>query len=576
MTTFEDTYQFFVVVGNNERRVNPLAADIVFDDVPDGKVDYRRELNTNLTFVEEDFQFFWAAYQSVGICSRHELRIYHESVLRFECILAASSANWTSRDGAVTFTPINVEDNDCLEENLRTEKNIFNFPALGPLRVLIGEPSQVVTCTRTTSGNFPESLIHLASDPPTGCLPDNIGWTVTRRTLDKTVETDIFGQTTVTVVDTAEFQREEFTSNLQPPGEGWVQLGGGLWARQLFTGAVQDSRVDISVGNPYTYQEQRVFSIFGQDEANLPDNGVLLVDILEGLVADCGLDIVSNFLGINPAPPYVNNTAYRAAKNYKEVVIFQKTDILLADAAENATKGEISLEDFFEFLEGLQIYRRVRGNTLRLEHISWFEVNGLDVSAHPDIEDCTDFTNNPEDFPRREEFEWMDQQRDLDFDGVPIVYDRYCATGDPRPIKVSKVSTNIADMQANPDRYANQGFAAVATTIYQGERYILQGPPINGPTALLNAPFAWSVIQRDLYQNNRPLPEGTMNNQFTEFETVEPYKEQEPLVLSMTIPEYFAFDPSRRVNSQLGWGKVSKCSFSSFAARLSLNLKHDE
>ncbi|MEL6804953.1 MAG: hypothetical protein AAFO91_14355, partial [Bacteroidota bacterium] len=325
----------------------------------------------------------------------------------------------------------------------------------------------------------------------------------------------------------------------------------------------------------FLFDIRQEFDIIGADPEKLPDNGVHIHTVISNLFANCDYEIRSNVLNLNPDGTAPDNLVYQQDK-YHNLIIFQKTDIKTPDADQNATIGELSIAELMEFLALLEIYPSIRNGVLRIEHISYFGTNGLNLEdvLLPYQEDDLQF--NGEDIPRREVFSWMDALTDPDFDGQTIEYDPNCSSSDEEPISSNLFSTNFADMQERPDRYVNEGFCPVSTFIYQGQYYInIDFLPISGEAAL-NAPMAWSSIHETLYQHNRHLPEGTINGNPTVFLSYRPKSDQQPFTVNMTADEYFSYDPSKRVRSQIDWGKVKSSTWSERNNQLTLQLSHNE
>lgn len=566
MTTLADIFQFFIVQpGGGRFEVFPLYSDLIFSDQQDGEVRSNREVSTELVFVRSDYEYFKNLRSTLGRCAVVGIDIEQGGLVRYSGQLSMNTGEWSSRDAQVTL-PIQRSDNrKCVESVMKEKLNIFELSALDELRILIGSLSETVTCTAVYQNWNP------AAPPPVSCLPDMNGWTMVERRVIITIE-----GSTESVIDTAIYQREEY-SGPTPPGGGWIDLGGDNYARALFV-----------FNETYTFEEnvtpestiQNItfgFDVIGANQDQLADNGVLLSEILPRLVNECGLTVRSNFFGINPDGTAPDNRAYQyALEHYQSVVVFQKTDIKNPDALQNASRGEITLDDLIGLFETMQVYWDVRNGAFILEHITFFEANGFDASAEPMIEGKDDFTARQDEVPARYVFSWMDKLRDEDFDGKDIVLPFECTNGEATPVTANVFSTNMADMQVNPESYANEGFVVVSTFLFQGNYHIFMGEGLVTGENRLNNPFSWAAIHDNLWRDNMPLPEGTINDTPVVFDSVAPTIDQQDLEIPMTYDQFFALDASKRLQSQMGWGKISSGEYSCRNQTYTVKLKQND
>lgn len=560
MPTLADIFTFWV----GDRQVFPCYDDLVLDDQEISPVDKQRVLNTPLLFRDEDYDFFASIRQGGGVCGRSEFEVREGGNVRYKGVLAVAFGNFSKRDRAVTFTPQNNDEYACYERIKKDKINILNLNHVPPLRILVGTISDPVVCQVSYQG-VPQGL------PPNLCLPDAIGWTLTAR--DALVLRDGEGNYT-TSFDRATFQREEFIGPVAP-GFGWAEYETGKWARPLFTRTLSDN-FSINPEEEIDIQTiSQTYDIIGSNQTLLPDNGVAHSEILLNLVTQCGYEVRSNFFNINPDGTAPDNEVYQS-DIYQNLVFFQKTDIKNVDASQNATVGEISLEELEEFWALIEVYPAIENNILRVEHISYYNRNGSDFSEYLEPYLQTDASFDGQDIPRRETFSWMDANQDPDFDGQSIEYDAFCAAGDEKPIASDLISTNITDIFDNPQNYVNEGLVVASTYLYQGGNYIyVDFLPISGESRL-NAPMAWSYIQDKLYRHNRQLPEGTMNGELVVFEDSIPQAKQEPVTIPLTYDEYFAYNAGKRARTQPGWGQVLQSSYSVKNQILTLQVSHNE
>lgn len=549
------------------RNCAPLYDDLVFRDTLDG-FQVKRSLETALVFRDADFSYLNMVRAQDGYCAKLDIEVMQNGVLRFYGVLALNAGQWSDRDATLSCKVQEIDEYSCIDRNKKRKINILDLPKVPRVRLLVGRISDPVTCVNVFPGEY------LSFFRPTNCLPDGVGWTAVFEKHLITVDNENpDGVETEVIVD---YRREEYEGE-NPPGAGWTEVGTNLFARPLYT--VIDREINRNTtGNTdggYQVGFDRFYRIVGDGDADLPDNGVLLTTILDALVEPCSLSVRSNFLGINPDGTAPANTAYNTAESYQNIVIFQKSDAKRPNAIEEATIGEISLEDVFSLLAGLNLQWWIKNGFLRIEHISYPLLDGLDISNSQEIVGATDYTYDRNEIPRRQVFTWMDVNTHPDFDGQPIEYDEYCSEDKEDQIAVQRFSTNLVDMQNRQDRYDDQGFCPLATFLYGGQPHIILDFGINSGDVILNQPLAWSAIQENLYKDEMPLPQAEMNGRVVVFDSTRPTRQQQEINLSLPYSLYFAIDFSKRIKSQFGWGKISQAEYSAKNCRLKIELIHE-
>lgn len=162
-----------------------------------------------------------------------------------------------------------------------------------------------------------------------------------------------------------------------------------------------------------------------------------------------------------------------------ELLVTQKTNILVGEYQEPAKKAPTTLQQFLNMLRDcFQLYWHIEEGKLRIEHIQWYR-NGGSYDGQPTISiDTTaitasrngkdwafgtsEYSFDKVDMPERYQFEWMDEVTEA-FVGEPIqVVSKYVQEGKIETVSISNFTSDVDLMMLRPGDMSNDGFALLA------------------------------------------------------------------------------------------------------------------
>lgn len=322
------------------------------------------------------------------------------------------------------------------------------------------------------------------------------------------------------------------------------------------------------------HNAETICQIVGQGTNGIVDNGMALGDVLKAFTDKfCpGVTVVSDFFQINPETPSSTNYVTGVQTKTDKIIVFQKSDVKRPSATQNATKAVWTFEKCINAICKIFNCRwRVQGNTLRVEHVSFFPQNaGLDLTVDrykKYMVGHKKYSYATEKIPVREEFKFMEASAG-DFAGVPIYYEGACVSQEGRENVVTHTADDVTtDMElcfSNADADSNdvsdRGFVFVATHQVGSDLLIISEDNILTTGQRLNNSLAWSILHRDYHRHYRPLHTGNMNNVLTDFLSVRPTKKGKTVTVPLCCGD--TFNPDDTIKTGLGDGIVEKASFS--------------
>lgn len=338
----------------------------------------------------------------------------------------------------------------------------------------------------------------------------------------------------------------------------------------------------ITPGEWYYDEYERAYAWLPLDYSVL-NNGVLFADAVNRILLSSGisLSVVSDFFQINPDNTAPSNDAY--GKKQPNLVLYQRTDIKRPAASQPATVCRLSLSGLSEILWAkYQVQMVVRGSTLRIEHVSYFDAEqGVDlVNDYPEALNGTSrYTYRRDEIPVGEY--WYEEsetaclpyfQRWQFTYRVPsgLEIPENCVPGytDEESHPVSGNVSDIQSVNAQPDIFQDEGICIVETTIYSGNRYVVGNRFINGTQSLQN-------LQVLLYYR-RYLPYAVYivpnSADYYYFLSVIRTKQQEQF--GFRLKELESFNAEKSILSQYGWGEVQSAEYDLEGAWLTIQLNH--
>lgn len=529
------------------------------------EVFFRLKVDGQLTFYNNgsnsDFNTFWEIENSPDRCANIELLIqrFNSNVWTdyYNGYLNLSNGNWDI-DACTVTLPINPNDEyACWFLNLKKEQNIFDV-----------SPSNRIAAKMYT-GTIEVSAPQVGSVSPdfsynAGTLDITKGWVVLEH-----ISTGSSAQTT--------WVREVGGSTL-PPGDGWIfDTINLIYVRQPARFQI------VNINETNLVQEE--YEVVGVDDSYNPlvfDNGVSLSDVID-LLNPCGLDVVSNLFSINPDGTNPTNVAYSAVSKFNNLHIWQKSDVKRPNTSENANKGNLTWENFLDFLANtFQAFAFIDGTTLRIEHISYFEQqsNGLDLTLatySSYLKGTNNYTYDSQNQPIRELFRWMDEVSE-DFAGYPISYENSCTQREGATDKeylnalFSTDWTNIA-APSNAETIADAGFVIAQVEQFEGEYYIPQAT-ITASVTRFNGQLSFIYLHDKFWRHYRPFPDGDLNETATTFLSTRPIRVQGAIQIVLCGAELQLFNPMDLIKTGIGWGYLERMSISARSKICELEIRH--
>lgn len=184
-------------------------------------------------------------------------------------------------------------------------------------------------------------------------------------------------------------------------------------------------------------------------------------------------------------------TGVRPVADMTKLFITPKSNIIVGEYQEPASKAPVTLADVFNMLRNVYgLYWFIDGqNRLRIEHLRWFknggtyltgqEVIGYDLTTLENVRNgkkwafgTTEYQFEKEQMPERYQYEWMDEGTLL-FNGNPIdIVSRFVQLGKVEEVTVSNFTSDIDYMLLAPEMCSKDGFAVLGAEQVSGE-YVL-------------------------------------------------------------------------------------------------------
>lgn len=312
------------------------------------------------------------------------------------------------------------------------------------------------------------------------------------------------------------------------------------------------------------------------------ENGFNLYDILSLLLSkNCpDLKIVSDFFQWNPENPSLINYVTGETSFVNNLKLYQKSDIKRPNASNPATKAETNFMKLFS--DVLRIFNCgyfMEGNTLRVEHISWFEknqnLNLVDIAIETkqtSLRGTRKYSYDKTKLPKFEYFEWMDDVS-KEFEGTPIWYDNGCVEDDDdlADSLTNRVENTTTDMlycftnSGSGSGVSDSGFVIVAADSQNRAIWATNSVYIGG--ALPNGVLSWPFLHKSFWMHGRVQMSGYMNVPtdedewddtpvLTQFKSSVPVKDQVPFSIRLCCDQISEFNPLDLQRSTLGWGEV--------------------
>ena len=571
MFSLLNKYRFTANAGSGDINVSPFNDGLKKRwELQDDGVSYRLTLSTDLVFRGEDYTWFKDILDAGTVCSVTMLIEQFCSnawVTFFSGRIAPTEGKYDLDKCEVSFKVLPNDVYECAKQNFGKEYNFLLFGSPKTLQSLYGTIETIV-CSYDGAIVIPNVQLLFLRDCFSGDGPHDVqfdpdpdpatAWTPVNHI-------QVFTGSDVSIDTT--WKREIVNQVSAPPGYGWISIGGDDWVRPVSV----VSSVQEQTETTYTYD-----AVLADFEVS---NGRLLSDLITDAIDETGCDIddiVSNFFGINSDATNPTNDAYDYAKDVEgvmqSVMIFQKSDVVNADATNDATRLPLTINDLFAALrDSLNVYWTITNeggdNILRIEHWSYFEGSaGLDLTTLDDgkyIRGLNRFEVDG-DIPAFERFAYQESFQ-AGFVSQRITYG--CPTGAEIDRQLSQMNGDFGGLYNNPDAGLT-GFVFVCAYPISGVDYLL-----DNTGGVANGAMQWKLLINNLWVFGRfnTIATSTAGGTFT-IQTVKKRKAQAAIKIPFCCGE---FEPSETVTTALGAGSVKSAELDTKTGLLTLNLMHE-
>lgn len=580
MPNLLDTRRFTVTVGTDDPvTVTPVNAGLRYRwEVEQGTRFYRKKLVTKLLFRGDDYTFFKALYDGAACdLTTVLIEVLCGGVWREEFTgkIVVGQGDYHMDRCEVVFDVQPYDVYDCFKRALKKQINWLSLTAGETLKTVYGT-IETVECTYSGAefGDPANEVMFLKDCWGTGTTestdPDpSTAWRPIDH--DKVYDPDNAPQLQITTL----WAREITTSVSTPPGNGWVSLGGTDWARPLsYRRAYDYGTFSYLSGNRSLFYATWTDA----DVSNARTLGPLLEAVLASLGCDSVTEVQSDFFGINAPSTAPDNDAYTFASDYcQDVLLFQKSDVVNADASNDATILQLSLEDFFSDLANVfDVFwslEPIGGGdyALRIEHETYYDAeNGLDLTVLDGgiyVEGNNQFKANTE-IPSAEAFATQEAYN-TEFLRSQITYPAACSDGENEVDRTAKNMCLDFGGLLNNDGAGLLGFVLVSAVDLGGGEHL-----IDNTGGMLNGAFDWESLHDNLWPFGRYNIEGqsTASAGFS-VQTVMRAKEQVRIAWKYCCEET-DFDPVQLIKSGLGWGQIRDAEHDTQQNKMTVTLLH--
>ena len=544
------------------RILTPLNDSFVFTDEPtEGRIDLRRRLETRLVLVQADYDWLYAIETGANRCLPITVAFVRGSYA-WSGRLNMSNLDFDLDDCRVEVEVLPNDAEDCL-------KNVFE----AKINIITGAFQNV----RAYEGDIEYSTYNLNDEVLTvNANGEPIGYVIPDDPTDgnwrflSAQATSVNGGATWTGAITWARQRRITTC-----------VGGNPVAPSVLLWTLRQNNCSTLGTATYTKHVPRIFNVLPyilnattyQKQHAIPGanfigttlgGGRLIIPIVKTAVEACGLTFRSDFFNINPVGDAPSNTVYNTnAPQYRNLVVFQKSDIRFPNAQQPAENGMTSVQ---EILDNLRAMMRIiwfidNSGNFRLEHESFYSTtNGFNIVTSADFIERPNraYSRISDDYPRFQRFSFAEHFNQEDYIGQDITYSTACARGIEKIN--ADVTTNLGPILVDRNITGDEGFIWVACIQIGSFLRIPTRRGLLDSDETLNGNLSWSVLQDQFHQHERYFSSYFRNNQTRTALTVRPSKRQR-ISAGLCPATYETINTRLLMNTPLGWGRPERVSY---------------
>lgn len=282
-------------------------------------------------------------------------------------------------------------------------------------------------------------------------------------------------------------------------------------------------------------------------------NCIALNDVIDGIFQCVGIELVSNFFGINTDGSQPNNEFYQyALANLHNIYIAQSYDIIRESAIQDSfgVSGKIKAKKFIDSvmsLFNLLLIIDTAANKVRLEHISYFSTKGID------------FTSNGKEYGFSDEIEVNREligQETWRFAAItPNGYEtviKYDVLGESQE-KETQIEQIITDVfgTINNKEYEKDEYKKLFYLLHTDGSEIVD----------LNTQFYMPELVKRLHYINRPLPKGLHDGVAVSFSGYSIGLTAD-VTFESSLKDLVKFNPGNSIKTTNGTWMVTKMEYS--------------
>lgn len=311
----------------------------------------------------------------------------------------------------------------------------------------------------------------------------------------------------------------------------------------------------------YKYNSVFIYQYFGavyqkgRSDSILDDqisNSIDFNEIIEDIFSCTGFELVSNFFGINADSTQPQNEVYEyAVSNLNKLKIVQAYDVIREEAIQDSfgVSGKMKAKRFLNdiiTLFNLIYIPDTETNKLRLEHASYFQVNGIDFTTNGKSYSLDDLFKVNKDLITSEVWR-MAVLTPLGYE-TTITYD-VLDEGQKNEYQIETLVTDVVSLINNPE-YEKDEFKKLFFLIQT------DGDSIIG----LNKGLHIDEVVKKFHYSNRPLPKGKHDGLDVSFSGYS-LGITNKLDYQGSIKDFIKFNPANSVKLNEGTFMITKIEF---------------
>lgn len=554
-----DKYKYYITSRIGTRQVNPLGKlQISYDNRPE---DFRRgyaiSITGKATFAGDDFNWLYILEHSSYRCGQVGFSIskYCNGAYMDDwqtATISFNKATWNLDLCTVEVQLDAIDKYTCYEAHKDEELNVLQSTWNRQTVSFAGGTIEYLSITSTNG-------------VPDARNPDDTKWTL--------CNSKVTYRTPPAAAPNGRIEEVKYATYNQ----------GGSYTPALVYNPVYTH----TEPGPGITSDQTDYSIY--TAAATIDNGMKLQDVFEAFLANfcTGITLKSNFFQWRPNVASSINYVTQQPSKVLNLILFQKTDVKRPYVSGNAVTAMLTFEQLLKNICTMFNCRwdiEDNGATFRIEHYSytgWAGTAGLDLTQ-PAYSPYTAFKRKysykTDVMPKFEKFRFM-ESGGQDFIGADIWYDSPCVSNDEssknKQYEADKISTDVALVMANPDPdsklVSDEGFVLVACEA--GSNVVITKAGILSPEHRVNNTLAWAQLHKDYYMQGRVVKNGYLNRQPITFTSLINTKLQDKISVPVCCNDMF--NPDNLVQTSLGYGQVSKATYTLENDMLQLELLYN-